>query len=153
MGFVVLPASIPDIREVYDVYFAAFDGELVTQILFPWDIHNQEFRQGHTDHTLGYWKKDKLQYTFKCIDTDTNRIIGMSLWDFHWSERSKDGRKLPLVDWLEGSQKERAQDFIRAFWERKEDLVGGKRHVCESRNEHYRSALTAHRLSCRCCAS
>ncbi|KAK5948231.1 putative NRPS-like protein biosynthetic cluster [Knufia fluminis] len=129
MGFVVLPASIPDIRKVYDVYFAAFDGELVTQILFPWDIHNEEFRSGHTTHTLEYWHKDNLQYTYKCVDTDTDEIVGMSLWDFHWEERSQEQRKLPAVDWLEGEQKKRAEEFIRAFWQRKEELIGGRQHV------------------------
>lgn len=131
MGFVVLPASIPDIRKVYDVYFAAFDGELVTQILFPWDIHNEEFRSGHTTHTLEYWHKDNLQYTYKCVDTDTDEIVGMSLWDFHWEERSQEQRKLPAVDWLEGEQKKRAEEFIRAFWQRKEELIGGRQHVCK----------------------
>ncbi|KAK5076778.1 hypothetical protein LTS08_005949 [Lithohypha guttulata] len=129
MGFIVLPASIPDIRLVYDVYFAAFDGELVTQILFPWDIHNEDFRKGHAAHTLDYWQKDKLQYTYKCVDTETDKIVGMSLWDYHWKERSDEERKLPAVDWLQGEQKDRAEEFIRAFWQRKEELIGGKRHV------------------------
>lgn len=131
MGFIVLPASIPDIRKVYDVYFAAFDGELVTQVLFPWDLHDEEFRKGHATHTLDYWHKDNLQYTYKCIDTDTDEIVGMSLWDFHWKERTEEQRKLPTVDWLAGEQKERAKQFIEAFWQRKEELVGGRKHVCK----------------------
>ena len=131
MGFAVLPASIPDIKEIYDVYFTTFDGDLVTKVLFPWDVHNAEFRDGHTKHTLDYWHKDALQYTFKCLDTDTGKIVGMSLWDFHWKERSEDERRLPTVDWLQGEQKERAQEFIRVFWQRKEDLIGGSKHACE----------------------
>ena len=35
MGFVVLPALIPDITAVYDVYFAAFANDAVTRALFP----------------------------------------------------------------------------------------------------------------------
>lgn len=133
MGFVVLPASIPDIREIYDVYFNAFEGELVTQILFPWDTHNKEFRDGHTQHTLDYWHKDSLQYTYKCLDTDTGKIVGMSLWDFHWKARSEEERKLPTVDWLQGDQQKRAQNFIRAFWQRKENLIAGREHACKRR--------------------
>ena len=35
MGFVVLPALVPDISAVYDVYFAAFKDNAVTKALFP----------------------------------------------------------------------------------------------------------------------
>jgi hypothetical protein len=35
MGFVVLPALVPDISAVYDVYFAAFKNNAVTRALFP----------------------------------------------------------------------------------------------------------------------
>lgn len=35
MGFVVLPALIPDITAVYDAYFAAFAEDPVTRALFP----------------------------------------------------------------------------------------------------------------------
>jgi hypothetical protein len=35
MGFVVLPALVPDISAVYDVYFAAFKENAVTRALFP----------------------------------------------------------------------------------------------------------------------
>lgn len=153
MTFVVLPASIPEIREVYDAYFAAFEGELVTEVLFPWDVNNNEFREGHTNHTLGYWHKDNVQYTFKCIDTESGEIVGMSLWDVYWRERSEDERRLPAVDWLQGQQKERAQKFIQAFWEKKEALVGGKKHVCKLIPIRYGqcSLLALHRLSCGCC--
>ena len=35
MVFLVLPALVPDISEVYDVYFAAFKDNAVTKALFP----------------------------------------------------------------------------------------------------------------------
>jgi hypothetical protein len=35
MGFVVLPALIPDITAVYNVYFAAFANDPITRALFP----------------------------------------------------------------------------------------------------------------------
>lgn len=35
MGFVVLPALIPDISAVYDVYFAAFANDAITRAMFP----------------------------------------------------------------------------------------------------------------------
>jgi hypothetical protein len=131
MGFLVLPASIPDIRKVYDVYFAAFENEIITRILFPWDVKDEEFRKGHAAHTLDYLHMDNLQYTCKCIDTDTGDIVGMSLWDVHWRERTEPAAK-PTVDWLQGAQKERAEGFIVPFWEKKEQVLGGRRHVCKS---------------------
>ena len=46
MGFVVLPALISDIPDVYDVYFAAFANNAVTRALFPKasseDLTNQQ---------------------------------------------------------------------------------------------------------------
>ena len=130
MGFVVLPASIPDIRKCYDVYFKAFEGSFITRILFPFDVNSEEFRAGHTAHTLDYWHKDNLQYTCKCIDTDTDEIVGMALWDVHWKERAESSKK-PAVDWLQGEQKQRCEDLIVPFWEVKEDLLGSSKHVCE----------------------
>lgn len=132
MGYLVLPASIPEIRHVYDVYFAAFDGELVTQILFPWNIHDEEFRKGHATHTLEYWHKQTTQYTYKCIDTDTGSIVGMVLFDVFAKSLTPEERQLPAVDWLQGTQKERAEAFIRSFWERKEEILEGKAHICKS---------------------
>lgn len=35
MGFVVLPALLPDVSAVYDVYFEAFKNNAVTRALFP----------------------------------------------------------------------------------------------------------------------
>jgi hypothetical protein len=131
MVFAVLPCTIPDIAEVYDVYFTAFEGEPVAEILFPWDVNNEEFRKGHTAHTTDYWHRDNLQYTFKCIDTDTGEIVGMALWDIHWKQRSQEERKKPSVDWLKDQQKERAEGLILPLWEKKEELLGGKPHVCE----------------------
>lgn len=151
MAFVVLPASIPDIREVYDVYFEAFKDELVTEILFPWDVEDTEFRDGHTKHTLDYWHKDTLQHTYKCVEIQTGKIVGMSLWDFHWKQRESSERELPAVDWLQGDQKTRAQEFIRAFWQRKEDLIGGSPHVCKLLTLRDVNLILS-RLSCRCCA-
>lgn len=130
MGFVVLPPTIPDIRQVYDAYFAAFKDSFITRVLFPWDVTNEEFRKGHTAHTLDYWHKDNVQYTCKCIDTDTDQIVGMGLWDVHWKERAKPPEK-PAVDWLEGSQKQKAEDLILPLWEAKEELLGPSRHVCK----------------------
>lgn len=53
MGFVVLPALVADISAVYDVYFAAFKDNAITQALFPSataeDLTNpeSEFRYVH----------------------------------------------------------------------------------------------------------
>ncbi|KAH5277402.1 hypothetical protein HBI72_028520 [Parastagonospora nodorum] len=56
MGFVVLPALVPDISAVYDVYFAAFKDNAVSKALFPSatasDMTNpeSEFRKAHWSH-------------------------------------------------------------------------------------------------------
>lgn len=130
MGLIVLPATIPDIPKVYDTYFAAFKDELILKILFPGGI-DSEFRQGHSAHTLKYWHEDNLQYTFKCIDTDTGEILGMALWDVFWHERSADELKKPTIGWLEGEQRERAEKLVTPFWEKKQKYWGGRKYVCK----------------------
>jgi hypothetical protein len=35
MGFIILPALVPDISAVYDVYFVAFKNNALTRALFP----------------------------------------------------------------------------------------------------------------------
>lgn len=130
MGFLVLPASIPDIRQCYDTYFAAFADSVILKILFPWDVTTEEFRAGHTAHTLDYWHKDTTQYTCKCIDTDTGEIVGMGLWDVHWKDR-EGGPVKTAVDWLQGAQKERAEALIIPMNEKKESVLGPVKHVCK----------------------
>lgn len=150
MGFVVLPASIPDIRKVYDAYFAAFEDSFITKVLFPWDVKNEEFRNGHTAHTLEYWHKDNIQYTCKCVDTETDEIVGMGLWDVHWKERTGTP-ETPAVDWLQGEQKQRAEDLIVPLWEAKEELIGPSRHVCGCLCPFNCASTNAGRLPCHRC--
>ena len=97
MGFVVLPALIPDIERIYDIYFAAFQndemGSLMNKILFPGGV-TEEFRKAHTASTLQWWHGCDYQYTVKCVDTDTGEIVGMGLGDFFVKERSEEERRI-----------------------------------------------------------
>jgi hypothetical protein len=130
MMFVVLPATIPEIRQCYDVYFEAFKHSVVRRILFPGDIEGEEFRAGHAAHTLEHWHKDNAQYTCKCVDTDTNEIIGMALWDVFPKNRMG-GASIPAVDWLEGEDKKRAEALLAPVTEHKRMLLGPSQHLCE----------------------
>lgn len=130
MSFIVLPASIPDIREVYDVYFESFKDELITKILFPTGVESKAFRDAHTSHTLSFWHNNTRQYTLKCVETNTSRIVGMALWDVFWTEMTEEERSIPKVDWLEGKAKDRAEAFIRPFWQKRQEVMDGRRHVC-----------------------
>ncbi|KAI2486703.1 Acetyltransferase [Pyrenophora tritici-repentis] len=132
MGFIVLPALIPDISAVYDVYFAAFKDKAITRALFPSatvaDLVDakSEFRQGHTAHTLEWWKTSLTQYTYKCVDTETNRVIGMSLFDVYVTPSDwKKGE----ISWLEGKERERAESFVMPLWNMREKLWVNERYV------------------------
>jgi hypothetical protein len=131
MPLIVLPATIPDIPAIYDVYFAAFDGQLITEILFPQGTKSEEFRTAHSAGTLQWWHTAGLQHTFKCIDTATGEIVGMAIWDIFWRERTDQERQRPVVSWLEGEERKRAEAFLTPFWEMKEKFLGRKRHVCK----------------------
>ncbi|KAL3418383.1 Puromycin N-acetyltransferase 1 [Phlyctema vagabunda] len=129
MPLVVLPATIPDIRAIYDVYFAAFKGHLILDVLFPSGV-TPEFREAHTAHTLEWWKQTTLQHTFKCVDTETSEIVGMATWEVFWKERSKEEWKAPCgVEWLEGKERERAEEILRPLWLAKERLWEGRPFV------------------------
>lgn len=135
MGFVTLPALIPDIPRVYDVYFAAFKadpmGAIMLDILFP-DGITDEFRKAHTAGTLAWWHTSKVQYTWKCVDTEADEIIGMGLADIFLSERSEEERKNPGIGWLQGAAKERAEKVLNPLWEMREKLFGGRPYICMS---------------------
>ncbi|KAL1847681.1 hypothetical protein VTK73DRAFT_10293 [Phialemonium thermophilum] len=130
MTLLVLPALIPDIRKLYDVYFAAFKndlmGQIMLQILFPGTlVDSEEFRKSHAEATLRYWHESSVQYTFKCVDTATGEIVGIALGDVYLQERSEEERAFQGVPWLEGEQKERAEKVLRPLWEVREKLFGG----------------------------
>lgn len=130
MPFVVLPGLLPDIPKIYDVYFAAFDGQPILDALFPAGYKGEEFRTGHTAHTIEWWKTASMQHTIKCLDTDTGDIVGMATYDVYWKERSYEEWKSPEVTWLEGKEKEKCEALLKPLWEKKEKLWEGRRHVC-----------------------
>lgn len=135
MPLVVLPALIPDIERVYDIYFAAFKNErmaqLMLEILFPKGV-DAEFRKAHTANTLAFWHISTYQYTFKCVDTANGNIVGMGLGDIHIKSRTPEERQNFGVPWLEGAERERAEKVLNPLWEVKEKIWGGRPHICKS---------------------
>ena len=133
MGFILIPALIPDIEKVYDVYFAAFKNEplasIMLDILFPGGI-TPEFRKAHTKATLEWWHKSTTQYTGKVVDVYAAEIIGMLLADIYLWERSAEERQWTGIPWLEGAEKERAEAVTKPLWEMREKLFGGQRYIC-----------------------
>lgn len=133
MPFVVLPALIPDISRVYEIYFSSFEADpegcIILDILFPQGHSSPEFRKAHAEATLKYWHISDLQYTFKCLDTDTGEIVGMGLGDLYLKERSEEERKYHGVPWLEGKERERADAVLKPLWEAREKLFGGHKYL------------------------
>lgn len=142
---VVLPSLIPDIERIYDIYFAAFEndlmGSLIVKILFPGPI-NEEFRKAHAAGTLQWWHSSDNQYTLKCIDTESNEIIGMGLGDLYLKHRTPEERKNPGVAWLEGEQRERAERVLSPLWEMREHLFGGQPYICKLSRRGHTLAIT-----------
>ncbi|SPO01217.1 uncharacterized protein DNG_03964 [Cephalotrichum gorgonifer] len=119
MSFIVLPAALPDIRAIYDVWFASFKGQLIVDLLYPdTNIDDEAFRKAHAEGTLGYWKGLTMEHTFKCVDLETGRIAGMATWQVYWRERTTEERAKPWIGWLEGAQRERAEAFLGQLWEK-----------------------------------
>ncbi|EXJ78795.1 hypothetical protein A1O1_09197 [Capronia coronata CBS 617.96] len=133
MKVLVLPALIPDIEQVYDVYFDAFTHEhmasLLLGILFPGGI-TPEFRKAHTPATIDWWHKCSTQYTYKVIDAGNDgEIIGMILADCFFKERSEEERAWLGIPWLQGEQRERAEAVTKPLWAMREKLFGGRRYI------------------------
>ncbi|KAK4462283.1 hypothetical protein QBC42DRAFT_201509 [Cladorrhinum samala] len=117
MVHVILPALIPDIKQVYKAYFAAFHndpmGEIMLQILFPGvNTDSDEFREQHAKGTLDWWHHSDTQYTYKCVDTDNGDIVGMGLMDVFLRRRSAEERVNHGVTWLEGDARKRAEAVL-----------------------------------------
>lgn len=133
MSQVVLPALIPDIPRIYQIYFDAFRadkmGALMLRILFPGTL-DDEFRKAHAAGTLSYWHLSDCQYTLKVVDTATGAIVGMGLGDAYLRERTVPERANHGVPWLEGEQRERAEKVLNPLWEVRERLFGGRRYIC-----------------------
>ncbi|EAT78237.1 hypothetical protein HBH56_231020 [Parastagonospora nodorum] len=132
MGFVVLPALVPDISAVYDVYFAAFKDNAVSKALFPSatasDMTNpeSEFRKAHTGHTTQYWPTDSTQYTLKCVDSETGEIVGMALWEIYLTTSKWRRGK---ISWLSGEERERAEALISPLWNAREKLWLDQKYI------------------------
>ena len=142
MVLAVLPALIPDIPRVYEIYFAAFKndemGRIMVDILFPnTDTTSPGFRKAHSAGTLSWWHTSDVQYTFKCVDTDTGEIIGMALGDVFVKPRSEEERKNHGVTWLEGKERERAEAVLSPLWEMREKLFGGRPYICKCTIDRY----------------
>ncbi|KAI0195895.1 putative GNAT family acetyltransferase [Astrocystis sublimbata] len=132
MPVVILPALIPDIRRIYEVYFAAFDadymGQLILKILFPQAI-DEAFKTAHAAGTLQWWHGCDYQYTMKAVDTDTCQIIGMGLGDILYKPRTVEERANHGAPWLEGEQRARAEKILNPLWEVREKFFGGQPHI------------------------
>ncbi|KAK3988933.1 hypothetical protein QBC44DRAFT_328460 [Cladorrhinum sp. PSN332] len=134
MVHVVLPALIPDIKQVYKAYFAAFHndrmGEIMLQILFPGaNINSDEFREEHAKGTLSWWHHSDTQYTYKCVDTDSGDIVGMGLMDVFFRRRPAAERVNHGVSWLEGEQRKRAEAVLNPLFDMREQLWGEQPYI------------------------
>ncbi|KAK4159907.1 acyl-CoA N-acyltransferase [Cladorrhinum sp. PSN259] len=134
MVHLILPALIPDVKEVYKTYFAAFHndpmGKIMLQMLFPGvNTDSEEFRGEHAKGTLSWWHQSDTQYTYKCVDTDNGAIIGMGLMDIFLRRRSPEERVNHGVTWLEGEQRKRAEAVLNPLFEMREKLFGDQPYI------------------------
>ncbi|KAJ5561976.1 hypothetical protein N7535_003561 [Penicillium sp. DV-2018c] len=130
MSFVVVPATLPQIRDIYDVWFAAFKGQLILDLIYPGtDLNDEAFRKVHAEGTLEYWKGLSMEHTFQCIDAITGKIAGMATWQVYWRGRTDEERQKPWIGWLQGDQRERAEGFLEQLWEKREKWIGSNPHV------------------------
>lgn len=125
MVFVVLPALIPDITPVYDVYFAAFKDEPIIGYYYPNGVNRDEHRQ----QVLDQWSLDPDSYTLKCVEPATGLIVGMATFEVQWHTGSN--RPGGVAGMLEGWERQRLETVLQSLSSMREKLVGERRHVCK----------------------
>jgi len=80
----------------------------------------------HTAHTLQYAQNNLTQHTLKCVDSETNSIVGMALWDVYITPSDwKKGE----IGWLQGKERERAEALIGPLWGAREKLWSKERYL------------------------
>jgi hypothetical protein len=135
MPVVVVPALIPDIPRIYEIYFSAFQndpmGQIMVDILFPSGVASDDFRKAHAAATLSWWHKSDCQYTMKCVDIGTGEIVAMGLGDGYLKPRTEEERKFSGITWMEGKERERAEAVLQPLAEMREKLFGGRPYICE----------------------
>lgn len=135
MTFAILPALLPNVESIYDVYFSAFSadkmGRIMLDVLFPAGFEGKDFRGAHAAATREYWKGAGEQYTWKVVDTQTGEIAGMILGDVYMRPRSVEERRNLGVPWLEGEQKRKAEAVLDPLWEARERIFGGRPYICK----------------------
>lgn len=142
MPLAVLPALVGDIEEAFNVHFDAFRDEPIMRFLYPGGVDREAHRKG----TATWWNHDRTGHHFKCVDTDTGRIVGLASWDVFW--KPGDGFERPAgIPWLEGEDKARCEAVLAPIWDLRVRFFGKRRHVCEFFS--FSSSLV-HRNTCHC---
>lgn len=73
------------------------------------------------------WSKtSQTQYTLKCVDTETNRIVGMALFDVYITPSDW---KRGELSWLQGKEREQAEALISPLWEAREKLWMNEKYI------------------------
>lgn len=128
MPFAVLPALVPEITPVYDVYFEAFKGQKMMEFIFPSGVS----RQAHKHGTTLWWHQDTVGHTIKCVDSETGDIVGMASWEVYWRPGKENGwKKPPGAIWLKGEDRTKSETVLMPSWNMREKLVGGQKHLSE----------------------
>jgi ribosomal protein S18 acetylase RimI-like enzyme len=62
----------------------------------------------------------------KCIDTETNKVVGMALYDVYIAPSDwKKGE----IGWLQGKERERAEALVKPLWDAREKLWLNERYI------------------------
>lgn len=83
-------------------------------------------RQGHTNHVQEWWETSQTQYTLKCVDTESNRIVGMAIFDIYTAPSDW---KRGEISWLQGKEREQAEALISPLWEVREKLWLNEKYI------------------------
>lgn len=133
MDLIVLPADESDMDRLMEIQFSAFEGDPYHHALYPGDEHSPAVRKEAGERTIKELNDDPTIFFIKCVDRQTEIILGYARWNIFERERPKESwAQRPPIDWCTGRQKEIAETFLYASLAMREKIWQGKPHCRKS---------------------
>ncbi|KAK2737890.1 hypothetical protein FQN57_007341 [Myotisia sp. PD_48] len=126
MGLKLSPVVESDIGEMMEVFFRAFDGDPMLDVLFPGG-NTPAVRDAGGKRCWKDWNSDPATSVTKCVDTETGAILGWAQWNVYTQERPEEQWKAKVeVTWNEGRGKEICTTILDAMGSMRQKVWQGK---------------------------
>lgn len=131
MVLTVEKAQEADIQRLLDIMYAAFSKDPWDRIMYP-NMPGPEARGASIERWRDEISKNPNVRFMKAVDTDVGEIIAFARWNVYEVERPEsEWKNTEARNWDTGTNIEAANEFYNAIRERRQKVMGGKRHCCK----------------------